>query len=96
MKKALIALWGAAQGIIGAYWNMLALLFITHPDSSVGTKEWEEDAMFIPIGYVMLAVWLAAMVLSVFKLRKIKPDILVFSIAWAVSTIIFALVGLLT
>lgn len=96
MKKTLIAFGGVTQGIIGAYWNMFALLFIMHPDSSVGTKEWKEDAMFIPIGYVMIVVWLGAMVLSVFKLRKSKLDILIFSIAWAVSTIIFALVISLT
>lgn len=87
MKKGLIGLWGIVQGAIGAVWNMIGLLFILHPDSSPGSKDWEEDVMFIPVGYIMLVIWLIAMFLSYYILRKNKNNVLVFSVAWLVSMI---------
>lgn len=89
MKKVVIGLWGILQGVIGTIWNLFALTFILHPGSAPGTKEWEEDAMFIPIGYVMLVIWLVVMFFSYYKLRKRKNDIIVFSLALIVSMIIF-------
>lgn len=89
MKKVLIGLWGILQGLIGTIWNLFALAFILHPGSSPGTKEWEEDAMFIPVGYIMLIIWLAIMFFCYYKLRKRKTDMIVFSVAWLVSMIIF-------
>lgn len=88
MKKVLIGLWGILQGVIGTIWNMFALAFMIHPGSSPGTKEWEEDAMFIPVGYIMLVIWLTVMLFSYYRLRKRKTDMMVFSIAWLVSMII--------
>lgn len=89
MRKFLFGLWGILQGVIGAIWNLFALTFILHPGSAPGTKEWEEDAMFIPIGYVMLIMWLVVMFISYYKLRKRKSDMIVFSVAWLVGMIIF-------
>ena len=89
MRKFLIGLRGILLGVIGAIWNLFALTFILHPGSAPGTKEWEEDAMFIPIGYVMLIMWLVVMFISYYKLRKRKSDMIVFSVAWLVSMIIF-------
>ena len=89
MRKVLIGLWGILQGLIGTIWNLFALAFILHPGSAPGTKEWEEDAMFIPIGYVMLIIWLVIMFFCYYKLRKRKTDMIVFSVAWLVSMIIF-------
>lgn len=91
MRKVLIGLWGILQGVIGTIWNLFALTFILHPGSAPGTKEWEEDAMFIPIGYVMLIIWLVVMFFSYYKLRKRKNDMIVFSAAWLVSMVIFIL-----
>ena len=88
MRKVLVGLWGILQGVIGTIWNLYALAFILHPGSAPGTKEWEEDAMFIPIGYVMLIIWLVVMFLIYYKLRKRKSDMIVFSMAWLVSMII--------
>ena len=87
MKKLLIGLGGIVQGIVGTAWNLLGLLFILHPDSAPGTKEWEEDRIFIPIGYVMLVIWLIAMFFSYYKFRKSKTSLIIFSVAWLVSTI---------
>lgn len=86
MKKFLVGLWGLVHGVIGTLWNIWGFIFILHPDSEPGSKEWEEDKIFIPIGYIMLAIWLIAMLSSYYKLRKSKMDIIIFSIAWVVST----------
>lgn len=88
MRKVLVGLWGILQGVIGTIWNLYALAFILHPGSAPGTKEWEEDAMFIPVGYMMLILWLVVMFLSYYKLRKRKSDMIVFFMAWLVSMII--------
>ena len=85
VKKILIGLFGIVQGIIGTLWNMLALAFILHPGSAPGTKDWEEDQMFISVGYAMLVVWLIFMFFSFYKLKKNKKDIIAFLITWLVS-----------
>lgn len=87
MKKLLIGLYGIVQGIIGTLWNMLALAFILHPGSGPGTKDWDEERMFIPVGYAMLVIWLIVMFFSFYKLRENKTDI-IFLITWLVSTVI--------
>lgn len=92
MRKVLVGVWGILQGVIGTIWNLFALVFILHPGSAPGTKEWEEDAMFIPVGYIMLIIWLVIMFLSYYKLRKRKNHMIVFSVAWLVSMIMLILV----
>lgn len=87
MKKILVGLWGLVQGIIGMWWNIWGFIFILHPDSEPGSKEWEEDKIFIPIGYIMLIIWLIAMLSSYYKLKKSKSHMIIFSITWVVSTI---------
>lgn len=88
MKKVLIGLWGIVQGVVGTAWNLVGLVFLLHPGSAPGTKEWEEDAIFIPIGFVMLVIWLIVMFFSYYKLRKNKSDMIIFSVAWLVSMMI--------
>lgn len=87
MKKIFIGLYGIVQGIIGTLWNMLALAFILHPGAGPGTKDWDEEQMFISVGYVMLVIWLIVMFFSFYELRKNKTDI-IFLITWLVSTAI--------
>ncbi|MGN0384348.1 MAG: hypothetical protein ACI4EX_00500 [Lachnospiraceae bacterium] len=88
MKRIVIGLCGIVQGVIGTLWTMLALAFILHPGSGPGTKDWEEDLMFIPVGYAMLVIWLIVMFFSFYKLKKNKTDIIAFLITWLVSTAI--------
>ncbi len=88
MKKVLIGLWGIVQGVIGTAWNLVGLVFLLHPDSAPGTKEWEEDAIFIPIGFVMLVIWLTVMFFCYYKLRKNKNNKIIFSVTWLVSMVI--------
>ena len=55
MKKVLISLWGLLYGIIGGFLGILGIAFM-FPESSPGSKEYEEDRFFIPIGVIMLLI----------------------------------------
>lgn len=88
MKNLLIGLWGLVHGTVGTMWGLLGLLFILHLDSSPGTKEWAEDSMFIPVGYGMVAIWLIALFISYYELRKNKTGLIIFSAAWFVGIMI--------
>lgn len=87
MKMVLIALWGIVHGVIGSIWNMFGVSFITHPGSEPGMRDWEEDQMFIPIGYIMLVIWLMVTIYSYYRVGKSKKNICIFSIAWLASMI---------
>ena len=85
IKKILIALHGIFQGFIGLWWSFVGIAFIIHPDSSPGTKDWEEGKDFIPVGYVMILIYLIILAVSFYIFRKQKPDILTFIISLAVG-----------
>lgn len=93
MKKALIGLWGLIQGFIGTWWNVIGIMFITHPDSGPGSKEWEEDKMFVPVGYAMVIIWLVAMFFSYYKLKSNKTNMALFSVLWVLGTLCYILLS---
>ena len=70
LKKILIALHGLFQGFIGLWWSFVGIAFITHPDSSPGTKDWEEDKDFIPVGYIMILIYLIILAVSFYIFKK--------------------------
>lgn len=89
IQKFLTVLWGIVHGTVGTIWG-LAGCFLAFPiDSAPGTKEWAEDCQFIPLGYIMLAIWLMATLFSYFHLRKSKTGILVFTGAWVGGVLLF-------
>ena len=85
IKKVLIALHGLFQGFIGLWWSFVGIAFITHPDSSPGTKDWEEDKDFIPFGYLMILVYLIILAVSFYNFKKEKSDIIAFIISFIVG-----------
>ncbi|MBR1591574.1 MAG: hypothetical protein IJ666_00975 [Ruminococcus sp.] len=85
IRKILIALHGLFQGFVGLWWSLVGIVFITHPDSSPETKDWEEDEMFIPFGYVMILIYLIILAVSFFGFKKEKSDIIIFIISLAVG-----------
>ena len=85
IRKILIALHGLFQGFIGLWWSLMGILFITHPDSSPGTKDWEEDKMFIPFGYVMILIYLIILAVSFYSFKKDKVNIIIFIISLVVG-----------
>lgn len=87
MKKVLISLWGLLYGIIGGFLGILGIAFM-FPESSPGSKEYEEDRFFIPIGVIMLLICLVTAIISYYKLRKSKSDIIIFSAALIIGAAI--------
>ena len=85
IKKILIALHGLFQGFIGLWWSVVGTAFITHPDSSPGTKDWEEDKMFIPFGYIMILIYLIILTVSFYNFKENKSDVITFIISLAVG-----------
>ncbi len=92
MKKFIIAFLGFLHGIFGSWWGLLGVAF-TFPDSSPGSKDYEEDQLGIPIGVMMLLSYIAVMAFSYYKMRKNKSYIIIFlvSLAIGMATFIFSL-----
>lgn len=70
MKKAIIAI---LYSIISVFWLFfsalcISVLWLTGP----GTNDWEEDAMFIPIGIIMLIIWMISFIALVFSFKNKK------------------------
>ncbi len=90
IKRILISLWGLLYGIIGSWWGLLGVAF-TFPESSPGSKDYEEDRFFIPLGVIMILFYLIGLIISYYKLRKSKPHIIIFSASLLIGIIIFIL-----
>lgn len=70
MKKAFI---GIIYSIVSVFWLFFAVLFTSALWlESPGSKDWEEDAMFIPIGIIMLAVWAISLVALILHFKNSK------------------------
>ena len=77
LKKILIAVYGFIQGYFGVWWNLLGIAFITTA-GSVNSKDWQEDSMFIPVGYIMIVVWLVVIIASVCKFKHEGFNVVLF------------------
>lgn len=77
-KIMVITLSGIAYGILSFWWILYSIIMITHPDSSPGTKEWPEDVMFIPIGYILLVLVIIISIAITIRNRKNKWNVIIF------------------
>lgn len=81
LKETLMPIiFGLGYGYLSFWWIVLALAF-AFPDTSPGCKDWVEDAPFIPIGYVMLILYVILAVILVIKTRKDKKKLFIFLIS---------------
>ena len=71
VKRVFTALFGLIYGGLSFYWNLLGIVFVI-PDCTPDSKEWEEYTLCLPIGIMMLLVWLALTAFILFKFRKNK------------------------
>ena len=83
-KRIGISILGFLQGTIGSYFALLGFAF-AFPESSPGSKDYEEDMFFVPFGYLMILIWLIIMVCSIIFFRKNKGNLLSFLICWGVG-----------
>ena len=90
IKKICLVILGLLQGTFGSYLALLGWMF-AFPETSPGTKDYEENMSFVPFGYIIMFTWLAIMIIAIIQLRKNKANFLSFIIPWFMG-----LVGCLT
>ncbi len=84
LKKIGFSIFGLLQGTLGSYFALLGVAF-AFPESTPGSKDYEEDMFFVPLGYIIMFIWLVVMVTAFLFLRKDKANLLSFLIAWIVG-----------
>ena len=68
IKKVLI--W-AVYSAVSMVWLFFAIVFVSPiMYDDLGSKDWEEDAMFIPIGIIMLIIWLFVLIFMILRVKK--------------------------
>lgn len=70
MEKAVIGILYIVFSVIWLFFSIIfsSALWLEGP----GTKEWKEDAMFIPIGIIMLLLWIISLIPLVNALKNKK------------------------
>lgn len=81
IKKILLAIFGLLQGTLGSYFALLGWAF-AFPETSPGAKDYAEDMLFVPFGYMLMFVWLVIMITAIILLRKKKANLLSFILPW--------------
>jgi len=84
LKKIGFSIFGLLQGTLGSYLALLGVAF-AFPESTPGSKDYEEDMFFVPLGYIIMFIWLVVMVTAFLFLRKDKANLLSFLIVWIVG-----------
>lgn len=68
IKKVLI--W-AVYSAVSMVWLFFAIVFVSPIIyDNLGSKDWEEDAMFIPIGIIMFIIWLFVLIFMILRVKK--------------------------
>lgn len=68
IKEVLI--W-AVYSAVSMVWLFFAIVFVSPIIyDNLGSKDWEEDAMFIPIGIIMLIIWLFVLIFMILRVKK--------------------------
>ncbi len=92
-RRLFVTLWGLLYGIAGSFLGILGAAF-TFPESSPGSRDYEEDRSFIPLGIVMLLICLLTGIFSYYRLRKSRIEIIIFSAALAIGSGSFFLLAI--
>lgn len=88
LKRIEFSIFGLLQGTLGSYFALLGFAF-AFPESTPDSKEYEEDIFFVPLGYIVMFVWLVMMITAFIFLRKNKANLLSFLIAWLIGVGVF-------
>ena len=86
IKKICLVILGLLQGTFGSYLALLGWMF-AFPETSPGTKDYEENMSFVPFGYIIMFTWLAIMIIAIIQLRKNKANFLSFIISWLMGLV---------
>ncbi|MBQ8724729.1 MAG: hypothetical protein IJY74_03545 [Oscillospiraceae bacterium] len=73
IKKIIISI---IYSIVSVFWLFLSTLFVSAIWlESTGTKEWSEDAMFIPIGIIMFIIWVISLIALIYSFKNKNDSI---------------------
>lgn len=86
IKKILLAILGLLHGALGSYFALLGWAF-AFPETSPGAKDYAEDMLFVPFGYMLMFVWLVIMITAIILLRKKKANLLSFILPWFIGLV---------
>lgn len=84
LKRITISICGLLQGTFGSYFALLGFA-IAFPETQQGSKDYEEDIFFVPLGYIIILMWLVVMITAFILLRKNKANLLLFLICWLIG-----------
>ncbi len=71
LKKVGLPVLGLLQGTFGSYLVLLGFAF-AFPDSAPGSKDYDEDMFFVPLGFIIMFLWIIVMITAIALLRKNK------------------------
>lgn len=86
VKKILLIMLGMIQGFFGSFAAILGFA-AAFPGTSLGAKDYEEDMLFVPLGYLIMILWVVVMATAFIRLRKSKSNLLMFTISWIVGVV---------
>lgn len=84
LKRIGISIYGLLQGSVGSYLALLGF-FCAFPQTPPGSKDYEEDMLFVPFGYIIMLILLIMMIATFIVLRKNKTNLLLFLVSWLVG-----------
>lgn len=68
VKKVFIVI---IYSILSVFWLFFSILFTSALWlEKPGTNDWKEDAMFIPIGIVMLIIWIISLIPLILSFKR--------------------------
>ena len=88
IKNIFLSIWGLFHGTIGSYTLLLGYAF-AFPETEPGMKDYEEDMYFVPLGFIIMIVWIILMLITILKLRKKISNLVVFLASWISGVIGF-------
>ena len=88
IKKIALSIYGLLQGAVGSYLALLGF-FCAFPQTPPGSKDYEEDMLFVPFGYIIMLILLITMVATFIVLRKNKTNLLLFLVSWLVGLSVY-------
>lgn len=85
---------GIGYECVSLWWIVFAIAF-AFPSTSPGSREWDEDVLFIPIGYIMMIVYVLVLGIIMFKCRKKWKELVLFILAAALTAgVVFGIRGI--
>lgn len=85
---------GIVYEYLSLWWIGFAVAF-AFPGTFPGSRDWKEDMLFIPIGYLMMLVYVLVLGIIIFKCRKKWMELVLFILAAVLTAaVVFGIRGI--